>query len=347
MRVVKVGGSVLHNAGDYVKCAELALKLGTRVVIVSAMKGVTDALLEAAKSGNEGKLGEALDAAVTAARELGAKEVDVWVDRCLRSFSAYLSSPSPWLLDEIVATGERISARAMAAALELSGLRTAALDGGEAGIVTDDRFGEARPLFDECFGKIGRTLRSLLGDHDVIVVAGFVGATVDGQTTTMGRGASDLTATLVARALGAEVLYLVTDAPHLMTADPSAVPSARPLKSVGLREADVMAELRVKRFHPLTFKPLLNSSCKVVVGSHPPSGTLVVGGLPPPDLKVVAQRGGSIVFVGRGARRLAEVVAKELKSKVLEVGELHFALAASYGGQLSEAHEAMLKFWSS
>ncbi len=190
------------------------------------------------------------------------------------------------------------------------------------------------------------TLNPLLAKGFVAVVAGFTGSTLDGRTTTMGRGSSDLTATLISRALEAELLYLVTESPYLMSADPSRVPSAQPLKLVGFAEADTMASLGVKRFHPLTFKPLFSSSCTVVVGSQPPSGTRVVAANPPPDLKVVTQLGRKLFFVGRGASKLAGELAEELGLPLLEKGKLHFALEAPEDGKVVvKAHDLMLKHW--
>lgn len=260
MRVAKVEGSVQRCTDDYMGQAQLAAELGARVVVVSAMKGVTDALLSAAEARDERLLKATIDSIVGAADELGARGFEKWVDRCLRAFKGYLSCPSPQLLDEILATGERVSAYAIAAALESSGLRTVALDGGEAGVVTDDCFGGAKPLLDDSLASIEHAIAPLLSEFDAVVVAGFVGSTKDDRTTTMGRGASDLTAALVARALTARELYFVTDTHCLMSADPDEVPDARPLKLVGLKEADAMAKMVVKRFHPLTFKVLTGSS---------------------------------------------------------------------------------------
>ncbi|MEM1568031.1 MAG: hypothetical protein QXI84_06115 [Thermofilaceae archaeon] len=345
MRVVKVGGSVLRAASDYARHAKLALELGARVIVVSAMRGVTDALLHAAETRDERMLHETLDSIVSVAEEVGAKGFEKWVDRCTRAFKAYSNHPSRQLLDEILATGERVSAYTMAAALEGLASRVIALDGGEAGIVTDDRFGEARPLVEDCFAGIRRALEPLLPKYDAVVVAGFVGSTRDGRTTTMGRGASDLTASLVAAALNASELYLVTDTPCLMSADPDLVPTAHPLKQVGLSEADAMAELGVKRFHPLTFKILRGSACRVVVGSSPPAGTEIEDTLPPPDLKVVSLREGKLVFVGRGAKRLAPAVARDLGLRLLEVGGLYFTLTPGDPLLLLEAHKELLKYW--
>lgn len=338
---------MLQCASDYLRHASLALELGSRVVVVSAMRGVTDAMLRAAEARDRGALEATIESIVSAAEELGAKGVERWVDRCLRAFKAYLRSPSSQLLDEVLATGERISACAMAAAFESLGSRAVALDGGEAGILTDDRFGGARPLLEDCLAGINRVIGPMLSDFGAIVVAGFVGSTRDRRTTTMGRGASDLTASLVATALEAEELYFVTDAPCLMSADPDLLPEAQPLKLVGLREADVMAELGVKRFHPLTFKIISRSGCRVIVGCSPPAGTVIVRELPPPDLKVVSQRGEKLVFVGRGASRLALRVAEDLGLKLLEIGELHFSLTPGDPSLLPEAHKELLKYWRS
>jgi aspartate kinase len=345
--VAKLGGSVLRSVSDYEQCARLAVKLGARILVVSAMKGVTDALLEAAERKDALLLEEALERMRSAAAELSALgQVERWIERCRKAFNAYVEKWSPQLLDEVLATGERVSSALLAKALERWGVAAVPLDGGEAGVVTDERFGEAHPLFEVCYERLRSTLNPLLAKGFTVVVAGFTGSTLDGRTTTMGRGSSDLTATLVAKALGAELLYLVTESPYLMSADPALVPDAKPLKLVGLAEADAMASLGVKRFHPLTFKPLLDADCTVVVGSKPPDGTRVVATDPPPDLKVVTQRDRKLFFVGHGAPKLAWELAWELDLPLLEVGNLHFALEAPEDVKVTaKAHEAMLKRW--
>lgn len=347
MIVAKLGGSVLRSVSDYEQCARLALELGARVLVASAMKGVTDALLEAAERRDSLLLEETLEGMESAAAELGAVEqVERWIVRCRKAFDAFIERRSPQLLDEVLATGERVSCTLLAKALERWGVAAIPLDGGEAGVVTDDRFGGARPHFETCYERLRYALNPLLAKGFTVVVAGFTGSTLDGRTTTMGRGSSDLTATLIARALGAELLYLVTESPYLMSADPALVPDAKPLKLIGLAEADAMASLGVKRFHPLTFKPLFSSSCTVVVGSKPPSGTRVAVNDPPPDLKVVTQLDRKLFFVGRGAPRLASELAQELGLPLLESGKLHFALKAPEGEKaVARAHEAMLKRW--
>ena len=348
MNVVKAGGSVLRSSDDYLKLAEVALRLGARVVVVSAMKGVTDALLEAARLRDVKRFGEVAARLREAASDLGARgEAEEWIRRGERAFRSYAASPAPQLLDEVLALGERVSMVLMRRALEALGTRAVALDGGEAGIVTDDAFTGARPIISECVDRLRARIRPLLEKGYIVVVAGFTGATRDGRTTTMGRGSSDLTAALVARALEAERLYLVTNSPYIMSADPSLVPTARPLSEVGILEADAMARLGVKKFHPLTFKPLLDAKCMIVVGSSPPRGTLVKPELPPPDLKVVTPIRGYLAFVGHGSQKLAPVIAEELSLPLAEVGRLYFKLKLPRreAELVVKAHEVMLKYW--
>ena len=264
MNVVKAGGSVLRSSDDYLKLAEVALRLGARVVVVSAMKGVTDALLEAARLRDVKRFGEVAARLREAASDLGARgEAEEWIRRGERAFRSYAASPAPQLLDEVLALGERVSM------------------------------------------------------------------------------------VLMRRALEAERLYLVTNSPYIMSADPSLVPTARPLSEVGILEADAMARLGVKKFHPLTFKPLLDAKCVIVVGSSPPRGTLVKPELPPPDLKVVTPIRGYLAFVGHGSRKLAPVIAEELSLPLAEVGRLYFKLKLPRrgAGLVEKAHEVMLKYW--
>lgn len=347
MNVVKAGGSVLRRSGDYLRLAEASLRLGAGAVVVSAMKGVTDALLEAAKLRDFTRFNEVASRLRDAASALGARsDAERWIERGEKAFEAYIRSPGPQLLDEVLALGERVSMVLMKEALEASGARAAALDGGDAGVVTDAAFTRARPLVGESISRLRARLKPLLEDGYTVVVAGFIGATVDGRTTTMGRGSSDLTAALVARALRAERLYLVTSSPYIMSADPSLVPDARPLGKVGVLEADAMARLRVKKFHPLTFKPLLGTECTIIVGSDPPKGTLVRPELPPPDLKVVTPLRGCLAFVGYGSQKLAPIIAEELSLPLAEVGRFYFKLRLPQGEEvINRAHEVMLRYW--
>lgn len=348
MNIVKAGGSVLKSSGDYLKLAEVVLRLEARVVVVSAMKGITDALLEAARLRDVKRFNEAVARLRETARDLEARsEAERWIERGERAFRSYATSPAQQLLDEVLALGERVSMVLMRRALEALGTRAVALDGGEAGIVTDDAFTRARPIINECVDRLKARVGPLLERGYVVVVAGFTGATRDGRTTTMGRGSSDLTAALVARALEAERLYLVTSSPYIMSADPSLVSRARPLSEVGILEADAMARLGVKKFHPLTFKPLLDAKCVVIVGSDPPRGTLVKPELPPPDLKVVTPLRGYLAFVGHGSQKLAPIIAEELSLPLAEVKRLYFKLKLPRceASIVEEAHDVMLKFW--
>ncbi|MCS7104782.1 MAG: hypothetical protein NZ954_04375 [Thermofilaceae archaeon] len=347
MRAVKVGGSMLKSAKDYLKYAELAVELDAKVVIVSAMKGITDQLLRATEKRDWSIMREVLTRLEEASAELNnsAKE---WLEKGEKLFAAYLDDPTPQRLDELLAIGERVSAALMGEAFKIVGVNAVALDGGSAGIITDNNFGNAKPLLSKSVANIRSNVVPYLRDGSLVVVAGFTGTTFDGRTTTMGRGSSDLTATILARALDVDRLYLVTDTEYLMTGDPGTVLDPRPLKYVGLPEADVMAELSVKRFHPLTFKPIIGSKCRVVIGSQPPRGTVVTDELPPPELKIVTFQKGEVTFVGHGARNHAKTLAEELDLPLVEVKRFHLSFRAPYESNsiLRRAHELLLKFYN-
>jgi len=348
--VAKIGGSRLRGAADYLRMAELAIKLQARVIIVSAMRGVTDELARVIREHDEEGFKDLVSYLEEVAIKYAAnKDMEEWVDESLGAFSKLKEGcRDPQLVDEILALGERASMAVMKSALEELGLRSVALDGGEAGIVTDEAFTRARPLIRESRSRIRRRLNPLLEEGYTIVVAGFTGRTLDGRTTTMGRGASDLTATLVASALNTSRLYLVTNTPYLMSADPQLIPEAVPLREAGIVEVDAMANLGVKKFHPLTFRPLIGLECEVLVGSNPPQGTRIYWGMPPPDLKTVSIVKGSLAFIGRKAGELAKIVAEELTLPLLEAGEVYFKLGPLRGepiNTLREAHEVMRRYW--
>jgi len=345
--VMKIGGSRLKDIRDYYDAASLALALGARVVVVSAMQGVTDMLLNAVKARNLGQLEELVGSLAEKYRDFRDPRLELYVSGCLAAYrKMLLDGERPSLVDEVLALGERLSMIAMEHALREAGLRVISMDGGDAGILTNSNFTDAEPIFDESLRRLSR-LSTLLGKGYTLVVAGFIGRTVDGRTSTMGRGSSDLTATLIARALSAERVYLVTDQPFIMSCDPRTVRDARPLRQVSISEADAMARLGVKKFHRLTFKPLLDSSCEVVVGSLPDGGTLVSRERKPPELKVVATCGGALAVVGYGSRKYLEVFSRELCLPPIEVEEEYFLLRArgDASALLEEAHRLMLEHW--
>lgn len=272
----KFGGASLADAAGVRRAVEIVLahRPARLVVVVSAMGGVTDALLEAARRATEGETSHVRTAAETlraqhtrAARALvpaGERlnqllaQVDAAVDELkpLGGGLGILRELTPRTIDYLVARGERLSALLFAAALEAAGWPVAYVDATEV-VQTDGTFGNASPDLRRTERAARRVLSPLLARGTVPVIPGFLGATPDGQVATLGRGGSDLTATLLARVLGAREVSLWKDVPGLLTADPRIVPDARVVPQVHVREAAELAYYGAKVLHPRALIPVL------------------------------------------------------------------------------------------
>ncbi len=129
--------------------------------------------------------------------------------------------------------------------------------------MTDDNFGDAAPLMEVTGYQVKETLGQVLAEGKVPVVTGYIGATQGGETTTFGRGGSDLTATVIASSIGADEVWIWTDVDGLMTADPKTVPEARVLTEVSYAEAGEMAVFGAKALHPRTLEPVAEKGIPV------------------------------------------------------------------------------------
>jgi aspartokinase/homoserine dehydrogenase 1 len=252
------------------------------VVVVSAIAGATDALLAIARHaeqgdrdaanrllrtlrtrylraaravGSRGAEGRALLAAVTA-------ELDELAE--LAAGLRLLRDLTPRTSDFVVSRGERVSARIVAAAFGAGGMRARYVDA-TALIRTDAHFGHASPDYGRTDRAVRRALRPLLARGMVPVVPGFIGASPSGEVTTLGRGGSDLTATLLARALGASRVSLWKDVPGFLTADPRVVGDARVIPEIHTREAAELAYYGAKVLHPRALIPLAGRKIPVFV----------------------------------------------------------------------------------
>ncbi|WP_293911735.1 aspartate kinase [Deinococcus sp.] len=334
--VMKFGGTNMQGAAAIRHSASLvarSLNAEVRVVVVvSAMSGVTNLLLGVAEAGEKGDIAGANDmiAALrtrhfTAAQELGAAPDSATV-RELRELLETLRQAvyGVYLLREltarsrdlIVAFGERLSAPLMSLALEASGHRPHHLTGGQAGIVTDAHFGSARPLSSTA-GRIRDRLGGLLDAGLTPVIAGFMGETEKGATTTLGRGGTDYSATIVGAALHASEVWAWKDVDGVMSADPRAVQGAQNIAQLSYGEVMELAYFGAKVLHPLAVTPLQDAGIPLRVKSAADPdfpGTLVTAS---PDTDsahpvkaVTAIRGVSIINVsGAGFLGVPDVVA--------------------------------------
>lgn len=270
----KFGGASLADAAAIAHATTIiAGREGPMVVVVSAMAGVTDALLELADSAARGAgdkaqtLVRALrDKYVAAARAVlatGARRDEIVGEiegsfaelQQLASGLAILQDLSGRTRDYLVARGERLSARLMAAAVAQAGRKAEYVDA-LAVIRTDGAFGHAAPDQRRTERAARSILQPLLKQGVIPIVPGYIGAAPDGQVATLGRGGSDLTATLLARSLGAREVSLWKDVPGLLTADPRLVPDARVVPQLHLREAAELAYYGAKVLHPRALIPV-------------------------------------------------------------------------------------------
>jgi aspartokinase/homoserine dehydrogenase 1 len=283
-QIHKFGGASLVDAAGIRRAVEIVVAhrsaAAPLVVVVSAMGGVTDALLEAARRATRGEASHVRTAAeklrtqhARAARALvrpGPRRdellarIDAAVDELkpLGGGLGILRELTPRTIDYLAARGERLSALVFAAALEGAGCPVAFVDATDV-IHTDDTFGNASPDLRRTERAARRVLSPLLARGTVPVVPGFLGAAPDGQVTTLGRGGSDLTATLLARVLGAREVSLWKDVPGLLTADPRIVPDARVVPQVHVREAAELAYYGAKVLHPRALIPVLKRAVAI------------------------------------------------------------------------------------
>ena len=243
---------------------------GPRVVVVSALAGVTNQLVELAEAARDGsELAWRLDALRLRHEETAsglslegspADELFERLDAILGRLTAatagrVVREPEGWLRlrDEVSAIGEDLSAELMAAALRSEGLDADAVDARTV-VLTDGRFGGAVPRDDETARRVRGILGPLLEDGRIPVLQGFVGATGEGVTTTLGRGGSDFTAAIIGAALGAGEVSIWTDVDGVMTAEPRHVPGARVLPEIGYEEAVELAYFGARVVHPAAAK---------------------------------------------------------------------------------------------
>jgi aspartokinase/homoserine dehydrogenase 1 len=281
-QVHKFGGASLESGPAIAHAISIirAQRPAPLVVVVSAMAGVTDALLELATAASRGEAARAVRAAgalhtkhVAAARSLlpAGRALDE-VLRYVESAFGELDQLSAGLValreltsrtsDYIVARGERTSARLVVAGLEAAGIHSAYVDAVDI-VKTDGTFGNASPdmpLIERCARKV---LGPLLARGVIPVVPGFLGAAPGGQVATLGRGGSDLSATLLARALGAREASLWKDVPGLLTADPRHVPEARVVAQLHLREAAELAYYGARVLHPRALIPVMRKNIAI------------------------------------------------------------------------------------
>lgn len=269
--VMKFGGTSVGISGNLTRAlalieSRLARDERAPIVVVSALSGVTDLLVRFCNAPSERQmLADTLaerHRAHAEAAGLPAGAIDGAIaDWRVRAAAAGAGAIGADARDALLASGETLSAALVAAALSARGVRARAWHAGHAGLVTDDRFGAAHPLPE----SRPRLAASLGEPHEVAVVTGFIGQTLDGRTTTLGRGGSDFSAAWIGAALEVSELEVWTDTSGMLTADPRVVPEARPVPELSFTEASELAYFGAKVLHPKTLLPAIERGIPVRV----------------------------------------------------------------------------------
>ncbi|MBI4568884.1 MAG: aspartate kinase [Planctomycetes bacterium] len=283
MIVMKFGGTSVGDAARIRVVAGLVKGSLPRdpVVICSAHSGVTNALLKAAEEAGRGTVEVA--ALVERHRritgDLGVEAPDV--ERLLAELEETLRGVAlsrrvtPRALDLVASFGERLSCRTVAAFLRRQGVDAQAFDAYDIGFLTDSNFTNAAPLA-ETFGNIRARLEAV---RVTPVITGFIGKSLQGDVTTIGRGGSDYSASIIGAAIGAREIQIWTDVDGVMTADPSLVREAKPIPEMTFEEAGELAYFGARVLHPATVQPAVESGIPVrVLNTYNPTspGTLIV-----------------------------------------------------------------------
>ena len=330
MIVHKFGGTSVGDAQRFASVADILIErhnqtngaaTGETVVVVSAMSGVTNQLIAGARAAADGKdtvyreikaglLSRHLDVVETLLNhsserlEVGGLVEDRLheLERLCRSI-AMLGELTVRGRDVVASFGEQLSASILAAVLRERGVRAQAISATEL-IVTDDNFGAAMPLMDQTRQRLQQRVRPLVERGVIPVIAGYIAATEEGVTTTLGRGGGDYTAAIVGAGLDADEVWIWSDVDGILTADPNIVPHARTLTELSYTEAADMAYFGADVLHPKTIRPVTESGIPLrIVNSFNPThpGTLIVE-TPSPDREllpaIISTTGLSMIAVG-------------------------------------------------
>ncbi len=323
MEVLKFGGSSLVSAEAMQRVRDVLIaRRGTqRIVVCSAMGGVTNALIQIGLKAAQGDPGHAklLDDLIQRHRatldELGMdanapvrSELQEKFDR-LRSLCSgicLLEELSAKSMDQLVSFGERLAVPMVNAWLDQAGLKTRRVDARE-WIATDDQFGAAEVNRKASYQNIQAGVQAD-DSFEVLITEGFIGRTAAGETTTLGRGGSDYTASLIASAIEAECLEKSTDVPGMLTADPRMVPGAQVIDEMSYEEAMELCHFGAKVIYHPTIAPLRDKGIPLIVRStfnseapgtrivSQPSKAVTVRGLSSVDgIALLTLEGGSLI----------------------------------------------------
>lgn len=342
MIVCKFGGTSVADAAAIERTYEIIESKRARqpVVVVSALGGATNQLLEVANRAAAGELLLALGLIEqlrdrhlreAAALLVGSPEAHEIATEIGASFDelAHLAEAlrtlgylTPRSLDTVAAVGELLSSQIVAAAFRHRGMPSEWVDARDV-MRTNDLFTRAEPDLDELQSAAQRLLVPIAQAGGIAVLGGFVGSAPGRITTTLGRGGSDYSASLIGAAIGAEAIEIWTDVDGMLTADPRVVPNAKLIERIRFDEAAELASFGAKVLHPSTIAPAVQQGIPVYVfNSRNPSGrgTMIAFEAPRMSVRAIAGKRHTTLVKLRSARML---LAPGFLRRVFEVFETH------------------------
>lgn len=277
LHVMKFGGTSVGGVRPIERCTSLIQRYhrsADLVVVASAMRGVTDNLISLCnlyEAGDRGSFDLGLEdmlyrhIQVIQELELPKPLTESLEDELADMFSELYNNviATSGMDNEkyarMVATGERAVVRVLRSKLLAQGVLAEAIDASEL-IETDDNFKEAKPDFAKTEKYVTAGLTPLIRDRIIPVITGFIGATKQGKLTTLGRGGSDYTASILGRVLKADEVWIWTDVDGVYSLDPRYHPDAELLKEISQYRANVMAQMGARVLYPKTIEPLMDST---------------------------------------------------------------------------------------
>lgn len=316
MIVMKFGGTSVEDAAAIDRsCSIVAERISRKpLVVVSALGGATNGLLEAGALAARGEVAKATAIADKLERRhaelLPSTAEDFARLRDLLKALGAIGEFSPRTQDLIASYGETLSSLIFAQRMKCLGFDAVHIDARRC-MVTDDHFGKAAPLMEPTRARLEEAVRPNLDAGRVVVMGGYIGATISGITTTLGRGGSDYSAAIAGAALDAEEIQIWTDVDGMMTTDPRIVPGAWKVGEISFGEASELAYFGAKVLHPLTVLPAVEKNIPVyILNSRKPKGTgtrITLDARPCKNLikSIACKRGITIVTVSSSRMLMA------------------------------------------
>lgn len=320
MNIMKFGGTSVEDANAIHRLIKIVRRELPKqiIVVVSACSGVTNELIRCAHTVKDGSESDAMNIVeslkkrhINISDELLKENRLAEVNRKIEEYFDeiknivrgvnLLGELTSRTLDLITSYGERLSSLIIHSALEVSGIRSSLVNARKV-MITDSYFGSAKPLVDKIEERAKKYFLPVLENNQVVITQGFIGATEQGITTTIGRGGSDYSAALFGSVLNAEIIQIWTDVDGMMSADPRIVHEARLIRKLSFNEASELAYFGAKILHPNTILPAVQKNIPVkILNSRRPEveGTLILKTGDSDDktvVKSIASKKGIIVI---------------------------------------------------